>query len=564
MDGIRIMSIHRPELGFRNIRRYREIASVFIKYGFGEIVYRLSANAAIRIGLKVIRATPPPQATYATRIRMALEELGPTFVKLGQVLSMRPFLIPIDLVVELTKLQDQVSPMPPETAIRIIEENLGCKISEKFSEFDSNPIASASLSQVHNARLKDGTAVVIKVQRAGIKKIIEADMVILRDIAALLEKHIPESRQYDPSGMISELAKSTKKEINFLLEARNIEIFARNFSDDDRVVVPRVHWDFTTRHMITMDRIDGIKINDLARMREMRIDSQEICRVGGDMVFKMVFEHGFFHADPHPGNLFVTNDGRIAPLDFGMMGFLSDTQLIEIGEMLAAVVSNNAKMLVYTFSKLGVIPESTNNLLLESELNEMLSRYHRTPLARIDMSTISEEFFDIVHKHGLKVRSEFMVFGKALVTYEEVARQLDPDYDFIKSAAPYVKRLALKKFEFKRLAGDMQMAISELREFLLNFPREARLFTSKLNKGQVRLGLDILGLDRFIMELDRASNRLAYAIVIAAIIVGSSFIMTVDVGFRVYGVPILGLLGYLFAGILGAILAISILRSGKL
>ena len=558
------MSITKPDLGFRNIRRYREIASVFIKYGFGEIVYRLSANAAIRIGLKVIRAAPPPQTTYATRIRMALEELGPTFVKLGQVLSMRPFLIPIDLVVELTKLQDQVSPMPPESALKIIEENLGCKISEKFSEFDSRPIASASLSQVHTARLLDGTPVVIKVQRAGIKKIIEADMVILRDIAALLEKHIPESRQYDPSGMISELAKSTKKEINFLLEARNIEIFARNFSDDKRIIVPRVHWDFTTRLMITMDRIDGIKINDLTQMREMGINPSQVCRVGGDMVFKMVFEHGFFHADPHPGNLFVTNDGRIAPLDFGMMGFLSGSQLIDIGEMLAAVVSNDAKMLVYTFSKLGVIPESTNNLLLETELNEMLSRYHRTPLAKIDMSTISEEFFDIVHKHGLKVRSEFMVFGKALVTYEEVARQLDPDYDFIKSAAPYVKKLALKKFEFKRLAGDIQMAVSEIREFLLNFPREARLFTGKLNKGQVKIGLDIMGLDKLIMELDRASNRLAYAIVIAAIIVGSSFIMTVDVGFRVYGVPILGLLGYLFAGVLGAILAISILRSGKL
>jgi len=547
----------------KNIRRYREIAAVFVKYGFGEIVDRVSSNAAVKLGLKVFRAAQP-QASYAVRIRMALEELGPTFVKLGQVLSMRPFLIPIDLVVELTKLQDQVPPMTWEIAKKAIEENLGAKIPEKYSDFETTPIASASLSQVHNARLLDGTPVVVKLQRVGIKKIIESDMAILRDIASLLEKHVPESKQYEPVSMINELAKSTKKEINFFLEARNIEIFARNFKDDKKVFVPKVFWELTNRYMITMERVDGVKISELNLMREMGINPEDICRYGGDMVFRMVFEHGFFHADPHPGNLFVTRDGKIAPLDFGMMGFLSESQLSEIADMLSAVVSNDAGFLVYSFSKSGIIPETANQLMMESEINEMISRYHKTPLSKIDMSTISDEFFEIVHKHGLKVRSEFMLFGKALVTYEEVARQLDPDYDFIKSAAPYVKRLMLKKFEMKGFTRDLQIAFHELRGFLLNFPKDARMFAGKLNKGQIKIGLEIQGLEKLISELDRASNRLAYAIVIAAIIVGSSLIMTVDIGFRIYGIPILGLMGYLFAGILGAILAISILRSGKL
>lgn len=558
------MPIPRPDLTIRNIRRYRAIAGVFIKYGFGEIVDRLNLGRILKFGKRLFRRKPSEEISFSARIRMALEELGPTFVKLGQVLSMRPFLIPYELVVELSKLHDQVPPMSWEVARAVIQKNLGCTIEKAFASLDQDPVASASLSQVHNAVLHDGTMVVVKIQRPGIKKIIDADMVILRDIAQLLEKHIPESRQYEPVGIVDELARSTRKEINFLYEARNIEIFARNFKDDSRIFVPSVFWDYTTRRMITMERIEGVKITDIEKLKETGIDPVEICRSGGDMVFLMVFEHGFFHADPHPGNLFITPDGRIAPVDYGMVGVLSDSQLSELGDILTSVVAGDAESVVYTFSRAGVLPESVNRQALEVDISELLVRYHRIPLAQLDMATVFDEFFEIVHRHDLRIKSEFMVFGKALVTYEEVARQLDPHYDLIKSAAPYVKKLALKKIGLARILRDLRMGLNELHDLMIKFPAEIRSFARKLNKGEARLGLEIRGLDRLTIELDRSTNRLAFALVIAAIIVGSSLVLTLDVGVKIYGLPILGLVGYLFAGILGAGLVISILRSGKL
>ncbi|HBC47622.1 MAG TPA: ubiquinone biosynthesis protein UbiB [candidate division Zixibacteria bacterium] len=558
------MNLTSPGKTIRNLKRYREIISVLIKYGFGEVVARLNLLTAYRIGRRVFRREPHIQLSYAVRIRQALEELGPTFIKLGQVLSMRPFLIPSELVIELSKLQDQAAPLPPEVAIKAIELNLGQKIEDTFRDFNPIPIASASLSQVHYATLLDGTSVVIKIQRPGIKRVIDADMAILRDIALLLEKHVPESRQYEPVGLVDELAKTTRREINFLYEGRNIEAFARKFADDPRIYIPRVFWSYTTRNVLTMDRIEGIKISDIAALKEAGIDPVEVCRNGGEMVFKMIFEDGFFHADPHPGNLFVTASGRIAPVDYGMVGIMSSTQMEQTAELLSAIVNNDPKLVVYSFKKAGVLPEDINETALETDINELITRYHRIPLAQIDMATISDEFFEIAHRHNIRVQSEFMVFGKALVTYEEVARQLDPEYDFIKSAEPYVRRMAMRRFSAKRLKRDAQIAITELHDFITKFPEELGEFTSKLNKGKIKVGLEVHGLDKLILELDKSSNRLSFALIIAAIIVGSSMMMTLNVGLKIYGLPVLGLFGYLFAGFLGAGLAISILRSGKL
>lgn len=558
------MPLTNPAATLRNLNRYREIVAVLVKYGFGEIVARLNLYTAYRVGQRLFRRPLSIERSYAERIRMALEELGPTFIKLGQILSMRPFLIPAELAIELTKLQDQVPPVDATTAINAVETSLGRKIGDMFLEFDPLPIASASLSQVHNAVLPDGARVVVKIQRPGIKRIIDADMIILRDIANLLEKRIPESRQYEPIGLVNELARSTRREINFLYEARNIEIFARNFKDESRIYIPNVYWNYTARHILTMDRVEGVKINEITRLREMGLDTAAICRAGGDMVFKMIFNDGFFHADPHPGNLFVLPDGRIAPVDYGMVGTLSGTQLNQLADILMAIVSNDPAMVIYSFAKTNAIPEDTSKSAVEADINELITRYHKVPLSRIDMAAISDEFFEIAHRHNIRIQSEFMVFGKALVTYEEVARQLDPGYDFIKEARPFVRKLAFHRFGPKRLQRDFRMITTELYDILLKLPTELNDFTRKLNKGRIKVGLEVHGLEKLILELDKSSNRLSFALIIAAIIVGSSMIMTLDVGIKIYGLPALGLFGYLFAGILGAGLAISILRSGRL
>jgi ubiquinone biosynthesis protein len=558
------MPILNPRSTIRNLKRYREIMGVLIKYGFDDFVGRLNLSIPFKIGRKVFRRKAPLEVSYAVRIRLALEELGPTFIKLGQVLSMRPFLIPSELVIELSKLQDEVKPMDPEIAKAVIESNLGHRISDLFLEFDPVPIASASLSQVHTAVLPDGTKVVVKIQRPGIKKIIDADMIILRDLASLLERRIPESRQYDPTGIVQELAKTTKKEINFIYEGRNIEIFARNFKDDPRIFIPRVFWDYSNRYVLTMDKVDGIKISDMEALKKAGIDTSNVCRIGGDMVFKMVFEHGFFHADPHPGNLFITRTGLVAPVDFGMIGVLSSTQLNQLADLLSAIVSNDPALVIYAFSKAQVLPDEVNLKAVETDLNEFLTRYHKIPLSQIDMSTIMDEFFDLVQRHKIRVQSEFMTLGKALGTYEEVARKLDPGYNFILSVEPYIKHLALRRFSASRIKREAQIAVTEIHDLITKFPQELHEFTVKLNKGKIKVGMEVHGLEKLILELDKSSNRLSFALIIAAIIVGSSLIMTLNIGAKIYGLPAIGLVGYLFAGFLGLGLAISILRSGKL
>ena len=502
--------------------------------------------------------------TYAQRIRLALEELGPTFVKLGQILSMRPFLIPLELVLELTKLQDEVAPFPFAQVKEIVERELKAPLEEHFSSFDTIPIASASLSQVHKAIAKDGQMVVVKVQRPGIKQIIEADMEILRDLVNLLEKYIPDSKQYDPRGIREELKKSISREIDFNNEARNIEVFKENFKEEKSVFIPRVFWDKTTSKVLTMEFIDGVKISNLVELEKRGIDRKLLAHIGGKMVFKQIFEDGFFHADPHPGNLFALEGNVIAPVDYGMMGRLSETTMDELADLLISVVSWHPGGIVKVYQDMEVVGDGVNLRALEADLAEFLYKYHKIPLSRLDMKTLINEAFEIIHRYDIKIQSELMLFSKALITYEEVAKMLDPEYDLVTEAVPYVKKLAYRKFKPKALLKDLLTASVDLRDFLVVLPFELKRIIKNLARGHLTFTFQHKGLDKLILEIDRASNRVSFALIIAAIIVGSSLIMRLETKYTLLGYPLFGILGYIFAGMLGVWLVIAILRSGKL
>ena len=549
----------------RSLRRYRQIVAILLKYGFGQILDRMRIFPRLRLRKKTLeRAEGLERLTYAQRIRLALEELGPTFVKLGQVLSMRPFLIPLDLVLELTKLQDQVGPSPFAQVKQIVEEELEAPLEEHFSSFDTVPIASASLSQVHKAMTKEGQTVVVKVQRPGIRQTIDADMEILKDLVSLLEKYVPESKQYDPRGIRDELGKSIRREIDFNNEARNIEVFRENFKEEKGVFVPKVFWEKSTAKVLTMDFIDGVKISDLAELERRGIDKKQLARFGGKMVFKQIFEDGFFHADPHPGNLFALEGNVIAPVDYGMMGRLSETTMDELADLLVSVVTWHPAGIVKVYQDVEVVGEEVNLRALEADIADFLYKYHKIPLSRLDMKTLINEAFEIIHRHDIRIQAELMLFSKAIITYEEVAKMLDPEYDLVTQMIPYAKSLAYRKFKPSALLRDLFTTTADLRDTLVKLPFELKRIIKKLGQGRLAFTFQHKGLDKLILELDRSSNRVSFSLIIAAIIVGSSLIMRLETKYTLFGYPLFGILGYIFAGVLGVWLVVAILRSGKL
>jgi ubiquinone biosynthesis protein len=557
------MNLPRPDKSFQNLKRYRQIAGVLVRYGFGDLVYRMNLISPLKSGKGKRESKTIPKST-PVRVRLALEELGPTFVKLGQILSTRPFLLPVDYIIELSKLQDQVEPMPWLLASNILARELGKPIEECFSKINQTPLASASLAQVHEAVLKDGTSVVVKIQREGIKKIIDSDMRILVDVADLLERNIPESDQYDPKGLVEELARSTQKEINFLNEARNIEIFAENFKDEPVIKVPRVYREYSTAKVLTLEKITGIKISELDKLKQAGYNAEQICKNGSRLILKMIFEDGFFHADPHPGNLFVCEGEIIAPVDYGMMGTLSERQKNELADLVMTVMSQDTGAIIRTLQNSGVVPEQANIRILDQELSELIVKYYKMSLSQIDMKTAMDDFFMVAHRHQIKFQAEFMLLGKALMTYEELARVLYPHYNFVAEIGPYLKKLTARKFRPANFVKDLLQIVNELRWVLVESPRAWRQISDKLSAGKLQVQMRHLGLETFIKEMDRSSNRVSVSLLVAALIVGSSMIMTVDKGIMVFDLPVLGLIGYLFAGMLGILLVISILRSGKL
>jgi ubiquinone biosynthesis protein len=552
--------------GYKNVKRYRQIIAVLFHYGFQDILERMRISTYFRVGKRLIfkKKVEVEKLNYAQRIRLAMEELGPTFVKLGQLLSMRPFLIPLELVEELTKLQDEVAPFSFEEVKKIVERELKAPLDKKFFYFDPNPIASASLAQVHKAVTPKGEKVVVKVQRPEIKMVIDSDMSILRDLANLLDRFIPESRQYDPKGLVEELSQTFRREIDFKNEGRNIDIFRENFKEDKTVFVPEVYWELTTSIVLTLEFIEGVKVSNLQEIERRGLDRKVIAQNAGNAVFKQIFIDGFFHADPHPGNIFVLENNVIAPVDFGMMGKLSESAMDEMSDLLIAVVTWDARAVVKVYEKAGIIGEGVNLKALEADFNDFLYRHHKIPLSRLDMKTIVNDLFNIIHRYNIKIQSELMLLGRALVTYEEVARMLDPDYDFITQVIPFVKKLAKRKYKFKIILKDLMTGFHDLRDFLVEFPFELRKITRKIGKGELSVTLQHKGFEKLILDIDRASNRISFALIVAAIIVGSSLIMRMDVGPYLFGYPILGIVGYIIAGLLGIWLVIAILRSGRM
>jgi len=563
------MRMRRVPQTYRNIRRYRHIINVLIKYGLGDLVERLNLGTYVEVGRRIITFKRREQheivkLTRAKRLVLLLEELGPTFIKVGQFLSTRPDLMPPEYVKELKKLQDEVPSFGFDEVKAQIESELNSPMEDIFLEFDEKPIAAASIGQAHTARLKNGDKVVVKIQRPGLKKIVNADIDILIGLATLAEKHIAEAELYDPVGVVKEFARTLYKEMDFTRECHNMERFAINFPDDEGFCVPKVYWELTCEKVLTMEYIDGIKVSELGILEEAGLDKKIIAKRGADIFLKQVLIHGLFHGDPHPGNIFVVKDNTICLLDYGIVGRIDDQTRNQITRLIISIIRKDIEGIVKVFIKIGVIDVKIDLRELRTDLLEFTERYYRIPLKRLDIGIIVNDLFEIIHRHRIRIPPNLTLLAKALALMEGVGRELDPDFDMIEHSTPFIKKMIRQRMSPKYLTKSLSKTLNEYEELFTILPKDTIELLEKMKKDQLTIGFQHKGMEKFISTLDKSTNRLSFSIIIVALIVGSSLIMQLDKGLLFLGLSVFGLFGYSIAGILGLWLAINILRSGRL
>lgn len=549
---------------YGRLKRYREIALILLKHGFDDISFRILPEASVWRGLRFRRRKQRTNIPTPRRLRLALTDLGPTFVKLGQLLSTRPDILPEEYITELELLQDQVRPFPYEKVRQIYLEEFEKQPEDLLGSIDSTPLASASIAQVHRAVTKSGEVVAVKVQRPGIQRRIEADLVILDELAALMERRVPELRWFRPREILAQFANSIRRELDFIVEAQALERFRANFEDDESRFIPKVYWELSSRRVLTTEFVDGVKINDLEELDARGYDRKEIARHGARAVLKEVFEHRLFHADPHPGNVFVLDGNVIATVDFGIVGRLDEETAEYLGGLLSAVVNRDAIAVARILKRMELLPEDVDESLLKSDILEFVDRYHGLPLDRIDAEQLIQELLQTLRRHRIILPVNLAMVGRMLAITAGVGRKLDPGFDIVAEAKPFVQSFIVSRFDPRRKAKNLVGSLQAYQAVLSALPEDLEEIVAKVKKGKMLVALHHEGLDHFTLEMDRSSNRLAFGMIIAALIVGSSFILQLDKGPMFFGLSALGLAGFLIAGLLGLWLVLAILRSGRI
>jgi len=552
---------------YRHLARYRQILTVFFKYGFGDLIELLKIEQYIEIGLQLIsknRRNRLEKLSRAERVRMACEELGPTYIKFGQILSTRPDLVPVDFIKELSKLQDSVPSSPFSEVSRIIESELGAPPEAIFDYFEKTPIASASIGQVYRATLKDGEAVAVKVQRPGIRKIIEVDLEIMLHLATLMERHVEEMSLHQPVKIVEEFARTLEKEIDYTIEATNMERIAHNFLNDLTIYVPKVFRDTTTESILTTEFVEGIKVSEIDRLEEAGLDTKLITVRGADIVLKQIIKHGFFHADPHPGNIFVLPNNVICLLDFGMTGSIDRRTREDFIDLAESVVNRNESRAAQVLLKLTYRDEDPDIRLLEKDVADFMGRHLHKSLKDIKIGKLLNNLLELAFQHRLRIPPDIFLMLKAFSTIEGVGLMLDPDFDMIQQAVPFIKEVKLARMSPQRITGDIFRLAIELFQFVENFPKDILSITRLIKQQKLSLNLEYKGLDKMLSTYDQISNRISFSIIIAALIIGSALVIMSKVPPLFYDISLIGIIGFLAAAIMGIWLLVAILRKGRL
>lgn len=552
---------------YRHLNRYRQILGVLFKYGFGDLIETLKIEQYIEIGLQMIsfkRRERLDKLTRAERIRMALEELGPTYIKLGQVLSTRPDLVAVEFVNEFAKLQDRVPPYSFDDFTKTISKELGVSHEFVFSELDSTPLGSASIGQVHRALLHNGDEVVVKVQRPGIDKMVEVDLEIMLHLATLTERHIEELAFHRPVKIVEEFARTIEKEMDYTIEAASMERVAAQFLGDPTVYVPKVYREYVTHRMLTIEYVDGIKVSEFERIDQAGLDRQLITQRGSDILFRQVFSFGFFHADPHPGNIFVLPDNVICLIDFGMMGAVDRATRENFVSLVDGVIHRDEPRTAEVILRLAEWDEEPDQIQLEKDVGEFLGRHLYKPLKEIELGRLLQHLLELATKNRMRVPPDTFLMLKALTQVEGVARQLYPEFDMVQAAFPFVRNIRLARLAPPRLMHDMIRLLEQSYEFLTDFPKDLLEISHSLRQKKMSFTLVLKDLDKMLITHDQISNRISFAIIIAALIIGSALIVISNMPPIVHGVSLIGLIGFLAAGFMGVWLLVAIIRKGRL
>jgi len=557
----------------RSLNRLRHIAQVLTRHGFGHIVAQIDLSRFVPVWMlrrkERERGAEAGPSAIGRRLVAVFSELGPTFIKLGQVLSTRPDIIPQQTLSEFRILQDKVPPFDTERAKEIIEQELEKPLGALFAWFDETPLGSASIAQVHQARLHSGDEVVLKVRRPDIEETIRQDMELLRWLAESLENFIPESRPYHPSMIIAELEEMTTRELDFVNEASTTSRFAAAFAPDSGIRIPRVYWNLSTARVLTLQKLAGVNVDvalERADENDTPFDRRTVAKRLSDCYLKQIFEIGMFHADPHPGNIFVDPPDRIGLLDFGQVGVISDELMSDIVTLVYGCVNGEMDLVIDTLADMGAVDRNTDRRSLARSLRVLLNKYYGLPLKRVDVGTLLSEFADLIRRHDVVIPRDVSMLLKALGTVGAVTRRLDPDLDLLELIKPRLSGQMRERFSPGHVSRRMTMIGWDLLNIVRKAPTQLRAALRRASAGGWELNVRHENIDRLIRELDRSSNRLAFSVVIAAIIVGSSVVISAQTTLTLFGLKVqyFGIIGYVLAGILGLGLSWAIFRSGRL
>jgi ubiquinone biosynthesis protein len=547
----------------RNLGRITEIAQVAVRHGFGYFFerHRLTDLIPGRAGPE-LDGTPSQRGQH---LREMLDELGPTFVKFGQLLSMRPDVLPPDIITELRGLQDDVRPFAYEDVERVIREDLGQPLERLFTRFDREPIAAASIGQVHSAVLPNGRSVAVKVQRPGAPRQIEADLSLLYQAGRIVKERVRALDFVDVRELVDEFARSIRQELDYRLEARNAETFRKNFAGSAHVRIPRVYWSYTRARVLTLEYLEGPQLADIETTPYTLEERKRIAEVIAEAWMTMIFRHGFFHGDPHPANILILGPDQIGLVDFGLAGKLTDDDISKATRLFIDVANENVEMLPKRLADLGVrYPKEREDEFI-SELQEMFYRYYGASLAEIDPLQVIREVFGLIYQLNLHLPTRFVLLDKAIATLGSVGVELYPDFNVFEVARPYARGLMLGRYTPQRVLSRARRESFKLAQIFADYPYQVHDILEQARDGQIEVGFVHKGLDEFMHKMDVAFNRLIIALVVAAGLIGSSLIgVFAESGPQLLGLHVVSAFGFLVAGLLGLWLMWGVVRSGRL
>ena len=548
---------------YKHFKRYREISQVLLKHGFGFILEILDLKKYLPFKKRLKKHDKDfNKENLAKRIKFVLEELGPTFIKLGQILSTRADIIAPEFIAEFSKLQDEVEGISFKKIKVVLNEELTENYEETFEFVSKKHLAAASIAQIHKAKLKNGDNVILKIQKPGIKQKIKVDLEILKNLANILKHRNIIPSYIEPVKIISQFEEEIKKEIDFKKEISNIKKFQNNFKDNPHIIIPEVYDKLSTKRLIVMEEVKGVKLSQVDSEHK-DIDAEYIAELGAWALFKQILIDGFFHGDPHPGNIFIVDNDKIAYLDFGLAGHITQKDKDTFTTIFLAVLGQKTEIIADKILDIGIVPKDIDRRKLILEIEDLLNRYYSKELNEINLSSINKDLQRLIYKFHIRLPSEFFLLMRAMAVSEGVGTSLDPNFNIFKMKDRFIKDLIQDRLKPKNLANRILDKLWKFKKTGKRVPKEMEKLLTKIVDDDLSIKFEHTNLEPLIKKIDIVSNRLSVSLIVSALLIGSSMILQTDIAPHIFGIPLLGFLGYTSAGVLGLWLVITIFRSGK-